>query len=170
MIDTIGANAPSMLLNFQGPQNTTPVQTTSAEDTPSFSSNLQTAMAPAAASETPAAQTSPGPPSAESVFGANPWEASPNCQGPNGISFGYNPIFFATQQTAETVANLIGGTVVQSNAMTPSGGPFQQQQENWMVQLGDGRLVNPGLVASCYSHGYPQSLVDQMVATIVQNS
>jgi hypothetical protein len=90
--------------------------------------------------------------------------------GPNGVSYSYNPIFFATQQTAATVAQMLGGKVVQANFFTPNGGAFQQQQANWMVQLPDGRMVNPGLVAACYSHGYPQSFVDQMVDNIVQNS
>jgi hypothetical protein len=39
-----------------------------------------------------------------------------------------------------------------------------------MVKMPDGRMVNPGLVAAAYSHGYPQPFVDQMVADIVNSS
>ena len=65
---------------------------------------------------------------------------------------------------------MVGGTVVQSNQFTPSGGAFNQQQPNEMVRLPDGRLINPGLVASFYTHGYPQSYIDQMVAAEVKNA
>ena len=65
---------------------------------------------------------------------------------------------------------MVGGKVVQANQFTPGGGPFQQQQPNYMVQLADGRMINPGLVASFYTHGYPQSYVDMMVACEVKNA
>ena len=39
-----------------------------------------------------------------------------------------------------------------------------------MVKLSDGRLINPGLVASFYTHGYPQSYVDQMIANEVKGA
>jgi hypothetical protein len=110
------------------------------------------------------------PPTAESVFGPNPWVSNPTGTGPNGISFGYNPFYFASHETAVKVAQMVGGTVVQSNQFTPSGGGFNQQQPNEMVRLADGRLINPGLVASFYTHGYPQSYIDQMIAAEVRNA
>jgi hypothetical protein len=109
-------------------------------------------------------------PTAESVFGPSPWMTAPTCLGPNGVNIQYNPIFFATASTAQKVAQMVGGTVVQSNQFTPNGGPFQQQQANWMVQLPNGKLINPGLVASFYTHGYPQSYIDGMIADAVNNS
>jgi len=108
-------------------------------------------------------------PTAESVFGPNPWIANPTGMGPGG-SYSYNPFYFATAQTAATVAQMVGGTVVQANTFTPNGGAFVQQQPSWMVQLPDGRMINPGLVASFYTHGYSQSYVDQMVASEVKNA
>jgi hypothetical protein len=121
---------------------------------------------------TPAASTPPAPaaPTAESVFGPNPWMNAPVGYGPNGVTFSYNPIFFATPATAQKVAQMVGGTVVQSNQFTPNGGPFQQGQANWMVQLPNGNLINPGLVASFYTHGYPQSYIDGLIAGAVANS
>jgi hypothetical protein len=110
------------------------------------------------------------PPTAESVFGANPWISNPTGIGPNGIAFGYNRYYFATPQTAAKVADMVGGTVVQSNCFTPNGGAFSQQQPNLMVKLPDGRMINPGLVASFYTNGWPQSYIDQMIAAEVRNA
>ena len=114
----------------------------------------------------------PGPPpapTAESVFGPNPWLTSPTGQGPTG-AYAYNPFYFATPQTAAKVAAMLGGTVVQSKQFTPYGGPFAQSQPNQMVQLSDGRMINPGLVASFYTHGYPQSYIDRMLEAEVRNA
>jgi hypothetical protein len=125
------------------------------------------------ASPTPAvAQTTstPAAPTAESVFGAEPWVKEPTGMGPGGITYGYNPHYFATRDTATKVAQMVGGTVVQSNQFTPNGGPFAQSEPNYMVKLPDGRMVNPGLVASFYSHGYPQYYVDQMIRNEVNNA
>ena len=36
-----------------------------------------------------------------------------------------------------------------------------------MVKLANGALVNPGVIASFYTHGYPQWMVDQMVSNEV---
>ncbi len=107
------------------------------------------------------AQTAP---TAESAFGPNPWMSNPTGIGPNGQPFSYNKFYFATEQTAAKVAKMAGGKVVKTNMFTPSGGAFSQQQPNYMVEMPDGRLINPGLVASFYTHGYSQSYVEQMVA------
>ena len=116
------------------------------------------------------ADTPPNPtPTAESVFGPNPWVTNPTGIGPNG-PYSLNPYYFATPQTAATVAQMVGGTVIQANSFTPNGGPFQQQQPNLMVQLPNGSCINPGLVASFYTHGYPQSYINMMIASEVQNA
>jgi hypothetical protein len=109
-------------------------------------------------------------PTAESVFGPNPWMTDPTGTGPNGATFGYNSSYFASPDTAAKVAQMVGGTVIQSNQFTGNGGAFTQQQPNLMVQLPNGHLINPGLVASFYTHGYPQSYIDQMVTNEIQNA
>ena len=124
-----------------------------------------TAATPAAAPATaPAVASAPAlsaaAPTPESVFGANTWETNPLGKNPNGTQFSYNPIYFATANTAAQVAQMLGGTVVASNALAPSA----QEQPNLMVQMPDGRTINAGLVASFYSHGYPQSYVDGLIA------
>jgi hypothetical protein len=101
------------------------------------------------------------PPSAQSLFGPNPWIGNPGGTGPNG-GYGYNKYYFATPETAAKVAQMLGGKVVTANALAPSG-PFTQNQPNQMVQMPDGRLVNAGIIASYYDHGWPQQMVDRLV-------
>lgn len=127
---------------------------------------------PPAPAPSAAAATAPRPaPTAEDVFGPAPWVTRPTGLGPDGISYDYNPLYFATPQTAAAVAQMVGGTVVASNQFTSApGSTFQQQQPNLMVRLSNGALINPGLVAGFYTHGYPQSLVDQMIANEVANT
>jgi len=126
-----------------------------------------TAPTTSSSSSTPVTSTSgSSAPTAQSVFGANPWETGVYGTGPNGITYSYNSYYFATPATAQVVANILGGTVVSSNDLTTGPGPFEQSQPNLMVQLPNGALVNAGLVAQIYTHGYPQSTIDQMVAQI----
>jgi hypothetical protein len=129
----------------------------SAANTPAVNS-LPT---PAAAQVTPSAA-----PTAESVFGANPWVPNPVGFNPNGSQFSYNPVYFATSSTAQQVAKMLGGTVVASNALAPNA----QQQPNLMVQMPDGRMINAGLVASFYTHGYPQSYIDGLIDSEINGS
>ena len=85
----------------------------------------------------------------------------------DGSTYGYNPIYFASADTAAKVAQMVGGTVVEVNEFTGTTGPYVQQQPNRMVQMPNGHLINPGLVASFYTHGFPQSMVDAMIANEV---
>ena len=113
----------------------------------------------------PAATPSTMAPTAQSLFGANPWCTNAGGTGPAG-SYGYNPYYFATPETAAKVAQMLGGKVVAMDAITPFG-PFRQNQPNQMVQMPDGRLINAGLVAGFYDHGFPQQTVDKMIAAEV---
>ena len=163
----------------------TPVTAGAAASTPDFSTVLKNQPDPAAADTAPvprmigtvsptppsvvvtvpAATTSAMAPTAQSLFGANPWSSDAGGNGPDG-SYSYNPYYFATPATAAKVAQMLGGTVVAGDAITPSG-PFQQNQPNQMVQMPDGRLINAGLVAGFYDHGYTQETVDKMIAAEV---
>lgn len=122
-----------------------------------------TAPAPAAAAALAApvvAAVGPAGP----LFGANPWLTDPTGSGPGPVT-NYNPIYFATEQTAQTVAQMAGGTVVPMDEFTSApGSPFQQNEPNLMVQLPNGGLINPGLVADIYTHGWNQAFVNQQVA------
>lgn len=103
-------------------------------------------------------------PTVESVFGSSPWETDATGTGPLG-SFSFNPQYFGTVATAEKVAAMVGGTVVGVNTMaeTPAN-PVTQNEDNEMVQLSDGGMINAGLVATFFTHGYQLSMVKQMVA------
>jgi len=126
--------------------------------------------APATEQESVAdASAQDAPPTAESVFGANPWMTDPTVTAPNGNSYSYNPLYFATASTASQVAQMVGGTVVASDQTADAGG-FIQQQPNEMVKLSNGTLINPGLVASFYNYGFSQSIIDRMIANEVNGT
>lgn len=140
-----------------------------SQSTNSSSSNATAAKGNAAPTTTTVAAPGSYPNSAytaEEVFGANPWLSNPTGVGSTGLTFGYNPLYFATPSTAAQVAQMLGGKVVQDDEFTKNtpGNPFSQSQPNEMVELPDGALINPGLVASFYTHGYPQWEVNQAIA------
>ena len=126
-----------------------------------------TSMAQAAPdSDAPAQDAAP---TAESVFGSNPWIANPTGTSPDGSSYGYNPLYFATAATAAEVAQMVGGKVVASDEFASAGG-FLQQQPNQMVELANGTLINAGQVAAFYTHGYPQSYIDMLIQNETQGT
>ena len=94
---------------------------------------------------------------------------NPGGKAPNGLTYNYNPVYFATPETAAKVAQMVGGKVVETNAITPLG-PFQQNQPNEMVQLANGRMINAGIIASLYDHGYSQQYVDKLVSNEVNDT
>jgi len=106
---------------------------------------------------------------AQNVFGDSPWILSAGGTGPTG-NFSLNPEYFATEQTADTVAQMVGGTVVAVNQMgsTPAD-PFSQNVDNEMIQLADGSMINAGLVAGFFTHGYSLSMVQTMIQNEVKN-
>ena len=141
----------------------TPTPSTSIPAASTTSANTSTPANAAVTPWTPANSTGPhSAPSAQDLFGAHPWLENPTGFGPNGITWSYNPAYFATRQTAETVANMVGGTVVEQKQICPTG-PLQQSQPNEMVQLANGKMINAGLFADMFTHGYPQYYVDKMV-------
>jgi hypothetical protein len=137
---------------------------TVADAAPSSTTSSFAALLTAAGSPGDPPAAAPSNPTAESVFGPNPFVANPQGIGPGGVPYSYNPMYFATPQTAAKVAQMLGGTVVESNMFTPNGGPFSQSQPCQMVRLADGRLINAGVIATHYTHNYPQSYIDQLVA------
>ena len=108
-------------------------------------------------------------PTAQSVFGSQPWLQTPTGSYPDGSQFSYNPLYFATRQTADQIAAMVGGQVVEQNALAPNG-PIRQNTANEMIQLPNGTLVNAGLIAGFYDHGYSQSMVDHMIQDEIQGA
>jgi hypothetical protein len=127
--------------------------------------------APAAAATSAAASATPADDPADDpagpLFGASPWLTDPTGSGPGPVTH-YNPIYFATPETAQTVAQMVGGTVTSTQVFTSApGSPFQQDEPNLMVQLPNGGLINPGLIADIYTHGWNQGFEDLQVANEV---
>jgi hypothetical protein len=108
-------------------------------------------------------------PTPQSVFGDQVWMPDASYTAPDGSVRGYNPIYFASPATAQKVADMFGGKVVSMNMMAYAGGMLQSEP-NLMVQLPNGKLVNPGLIADYYNHGYPQSYVDALVKNEIQGA
>jgi uncharacterized membrane protein (DUF441 family) len=59
---------------------------------------------------------------------------------------------------------------VASDQLAGAGTPFIQQQPNQMVQLANGTLINAGLLAAIYTHGYPQSYIDMLIQNQIQGT
>jgi hypothetical protein len=140
----------------------------------------QTTAAPASAF--------PHSPTMTELFGDSPFvtDPAPGGTGPYG-SYAYNKMFFATAATAEKVRQMLGGVAIeQVYAITPFG-PFKQNQKNNMVRMpilqadtdaaaagnGDnqgrpvdplGRLINPGLIADIFNHGYMLVNIEKMIS------
>lgn len=157
------------------PSTATSTPATAQPQTAPAAQAVATTPAPAAADPNSASGASAsinGAPTAEQVFGSSPWLSDPTGTGPGGLTFGYNPLYFATPQTAAVVAQMVGGTVVQDNEFTKDtpGDPFAQQQPNEMVELPGGALINPGLIASLYTHGLPQWEIDQAITNEVNSA
>jgi hypothetical protein len=93
---------------------------------------------------------------AQAVFGPTPWLTNPTITTPAG-TFPDNPAYYATQATAQLVAEIVGGTAI------PVPPTMSQDQGNWMVLVPGNGVINPGLVAAFFSHGYPLSLLISMI-------
>jgi hypothetical protein len=90
----------------------------------------------------------------QNPFGPDPYFTNPtqNIFAGNGSSQmvrqSLAPYYFPTQQTAQTVAQLFGGTVfVQSQ---DSACPFTLNQPTYMVRLPSGTEINPGIISHIY--------------------
>ena len=172
--------APSSSSSAQNSKNqASPSNSTAASFQALFSAQTESASQQSATrSTTPQAAgvlaDTPAPDSAptlQSVFGSSsPWLSDPTGTSPDGTTFDYNPEYFATSQAAAQVAAMLGGKVVEQNQFAPNGSPFGQSASNEMVQMPDGGLVNAGLVAAFFTHGYPQSVVDAMIANTIANT
>lgn len=99
----------------------------------------------------------PASPTAEQLFGPNPWvtDPAPGGTGPWG-TYLYNNRGFATVATANTVCQIVelgcnfpkgSCKVIAKNDITGDGGPFVQNQPNQMIQIPDGTFHNAGLIA-----------------------
>ena len=146
----------------------TPTQTAVAATPAPAAAVASTVNAAVAAPDSQAADSSSAP-TAQSVFGSQPWLATPTGNNPDGTQFGYNPIYFATPQTAQQIAAMVGGQVVEQDAIAANGA-MRQQVPNEMIQLSNGSVVNAGLIADFYDHGYPQSYIDMLIQNEIRGA
>jgi hypothetical protein len=158
---TTGTTGPTSSSGATGTSTTgsTPAASDPAADFKSLFGHVNTALltpGPAAAPPKPA------PPTLQSVFGSNPYITNPGGVAPNGVTYGYNPTYFATRATADKLAQMYGGTVVEMNAITPYG-PFQQNQMNEMIKFPNGNVVNAGILASYYDRGWSQEQINSAI-------
>ena len=47
---------------------------------------------------------------------------------------------------------------------------MQQNVPNEMIKLSSGQVVNAGLIADFYNHGYPQSYIDLLIKNETQGT
>jgi len=111
----------------------------------------------------PVAAPKPANPTLQSVFGPNAYASNPGGVAPNGVTYNFNPIYFASRATADKLALMYGGTVVEANAITPYG-PFQQNQMNEMIRFPNGNVVNAGILASYFDRGWSQEQINGAIA------
>jgi hypothetical protein len=96
--------------------------------------------------------------------------SSPTGSGPTG-SFGFNPTYFPSKATAEAIAQMLGGKVVAQDVMlTAQGSPFGQNQPNYMVELPNGNVFNPGPIAQAISVKQPRAMIDALIYSEVNNT
>jgi hypothetical protein len=128
-----------------------------------------------AAPMTKAPASGPGPAQADPDWpypdvGPSPFMSNPTGNGPTG-SFNFNPTYFPTEATSEAIAKLVGGKVVAQNAMlTAPGSHFSQNQPNYMVEMPNGNVFNPGFIAQAISVGQPRTTIDAMIYSEVNNT
>ncbi len=107
----------------------------------------------------PTAPTSPVPPPVPPTglpptnpFGTSPFLPNPTGTGPNG-QYNFNPTYFPTLATANTVAGMSGGTVTPNanGLLSAPASPFTQNQPSNYVTLPNGTVINPGNIANDYA-------------------
>lgn len=72
-----------------------------------------------------------------------------------GGSSALNPIYFATPQTAQWIANKYGTGEVVAKPYDATGGPFTANGTEYYIRLQNGSLVNAGLLADYYQRMSP---------------
>jgi hypothetical protein len=109
----------------------------------------------AAAASAPAPSYFPGTNiPTQNPFGPDPYIPNPtqNIFAGNGsgqmVQQSLAPYYYPTQQTAQTAAQLFGGTVI---VQTPDAvSPFTINQPTYMVRLPNGTEINPGIISHFY--------------------
>jgi hypothetical protein len=83
-------------------------------------------------------------------------------------SWSLNHDYFATQATAQWIANKYGTGQVISTPFEGAGGPFNANQAEFQIVLKDGRTVNAGILAGYYERN-PESLFPGLADALIRN-
>lgn len=109
----------------------------------------------------------------ENDFAGPKYDMAPQQQASGGYTpayrqdvAGYNPSQYATTETANQLAQMLGGQVVQTQ-MGP-GSPFNVPNQN-SLSFGSGSPLNAGLVAGMYQR-YPKAVADAMMQAEFANA
>jgi hypothetical protein len=79
-----------------------------------------------------------------------------------------NHDYFASQQTAQWIANKYGTGQLVTTPFEGSGGPFGASASEYQIVLADGRMVNAGILASYYERN-PESQFPGLADTLIRN-
>ena len=112
-----------------------------------------------AGNHSPAAAVNPAPKTPEPF---QPEFLSASVNSSLGAAVPLNPHYFATQATAQWMADRYGTGEIVSMAPGGEGGPFHIDQREWHFRLANGTLVNAGVLAAHYAAESPE-LADQVV-------
>ena len=112
--------------------------------------------------------------SAEDVFGPNPWIANPVVTGPNKknqiVEFPQNPLYYATEPTANLVLQMVSGTGIDENNPYAGNQRYSASNSQLVVTLPGGAWINAGLVAGFFTHGYPLDMIAVMIQRLLSAS
>ena len=170
---------------------TTPVFSVISRQTPTAVASLKHSPvtgAPASPAPTPPSQDTAATADFRQLFGGSPGATAPSAvvtpavatplDSPFVPSFrtatvtdgvnvwGLNSTYFATQDTAQWIANKYGTGQVIETPFEGSGGPFSASANEYQIKMADGRLVNAGILAGYYQRN-PESqfpgLADKLI-------
>lgn len=168
------AAAPDFRALFGGSQassataNSSPAAATAGQSTSADASSLVPAAVRALVAPG-AALNQNGGLTAESLFGTDIFLKNPSGHGGYHV-WNYNPAYFATRQTADIVAKMLGGIVIERNDICSGAGGLFQDQPNEMVQLPNGKLVNAGIVADIFNHESCQVMQNKLLQEAVEEA
>ncbi len=80
-----------------------------------------------------------------------------------GGSSALNPIYFATPETAQWIANKYGTGEVVARPYDATGGPYTANGTEYYIRLQNGGLVNAGLLADYYQR-MPAAEADRIIS------
>src|SRR5262244_247685 len=83
-------------------------------------------------------------------------------------SWNLNHDYFATQDTAQWIANKYGNGKVIATPFEGTGGPFNANQTEYQIQLNDGRIVNAGILAGYYERN-PEALFPGLADALIRS-